>query len=265
MHQTRFFFGIALLALSGSGCGLAAASPERDVRVPAEPTLIDFVDPSTVDGLTTRTLTEGDSDAGRYVHINYPELEDAPELNRALKAEADRQLRDFRGATSVSGPFPRPELNVDWQLAAASTQVVAVRLRTGEFFGADWGNSTRTFWYDRRTGTALTSTGLLNGQEAVKKLAGLVRAELAGRGPQIERDQVTGGPEQFDSLAFNRSGDLVVEFDDCQIGPCSLGRVAAAVPAAQATPLLSEAGRRAGESVQAAARSAANAAPPPTA
>ncbi|GGT37469.1 polysaccharide deacetylase family protein [Nonomuraea spiralis] len=263
MHQTRFFAGIALLALSAGGCGLASASPERDVLVPAEPTAIDFVDPATVVGLSTATLTNED-DHSRYVHISYPELTDAPGLNHALRAEAERQLRAFRAAKSVNGDYPRSELNVDWQLAARSPQAVGVRLRTGEFLGASWGNSTRTFWFDPRTGKAAGSMALLGGQEALDRLAVLVKEQLKGRGPQIERAGVRAEADQFDSMAFNRSGDLVVEFDDCQVGPCSLGRVAVAVQAGRVAPLLSELGRRAQESVREAARNALPAGPETT-
>ncbi|WP_188188515.1 polysaccharide deacetylase family protein [Nonomuraea sp. SYSU D8015] len=251
MPKPRFFSGIALLALLAGGCGLAGASPERDVVVPAEPTLIDFVDPATVTGLSTRTLTEGNSSTSvRYAYIKYPELADAPALNRALAEQARRQLRDFRERTRRRGVRPRPELNVDWQLAAASSQAIAVRLRTGEFLGAGWGNSTRTLWFDPREGKAVGSTELLNGPEALPRLAALVREQLEGRGAQVEQDVVTGGGDEFDSMAFNHSGDLVVEFDDCQIGPCPLGRIAVAVPAGQVAPLLSAFGRRAQEGVQ---------------
>ncbi|MEV4398344.1 polysaccharide deacetylase family protein [Nonomuraea sp. NPDC049607] len=263
MHQTRFFTGIALLALSAGGCGLAAASPERDVLVPAEPTAIDFVDPATVVGLSTANITNKD-DHSRYVHISYPELTDAPSLNRVLRAEAERQLRAFRAAKSVNGGYPRSELNMDWQLAARSPEAVGVRLRTGEFLGASWGNSTRTFWFDPRTGKAAGSMALLGGQQALDRLTVLVKEQLKGRGPQVERDGVRADPDQFDSMAFNRGGDLVVEFDDCQVGPCSLGRVAVAVQAGRVTPLLSELGRRAQESVREAARSAPPAGPETT-
>ncbi|WP_327586223.1 polysaccharide deacetylase family protein [Nonomuraea sp. NBC_00507] len=224
----------------------------RDVVVPAEPTLIDFVDPATVAGLSIRTMTEGNSSsAPRYAHINYPELPSAPPLNRALRAQAQRQLQDFRKRTP-GGVYPRPELNVGWQLAAASAQAIGVRLRTGEFLGASWGNSTQTLWYDPRKDKAVGSTGLLAGQDALRRLAVLVKERLKGRGEQTERNAVTAGEEQFDSMAFNRGGDLVVEFDDCQIGPCSLGRLAVAVPAEEAAPLLSDLGRRAQESVRGA-------------
>ncbi|GAA2212654.1 hypothetical protein GCM10009850_081160 [Nonomuraea monospora] len=280
MHKSRFFSGIALLALSASGCGLAVASPERDVVVPAEPTLIDFVDPATVIGLSTKTLTEGDSAGSRYVHINYPEFAGATALNRELRDQANRQLKSFEARTRDAEPVsPRPELNVDWQLAAASPEAVAVRLRTGEFQGESWANSTRTFWFDPHTREATGSTGLLAGRAALVRLAGLVREQLAERGDQAEeqltehedqakeqlkerRDQTEEqlkergdqtereGGDKFDSMAFNRRGDLVVEFDDCQVGPCSLGRVAVAVPAGRVAPLLSELGRQAQRSAR---------------
>ncbi|MEU6788111.1 polysaccharide deacetylase family protein [Nonomuraea angiospora] len=256
MHKLRFFSGIALLALSATACGLAADSPERDVVVPAEPTLIDFVDPAAVAGLSTRTLTDGHYSGSRYVHISYPEFQNAPALNRALRAEAERKWRNFGGRTKGRAAYSRPELNVDWQLAAASPQAIAVRLRTGEFQGAGWAYSTRTYWFDRRSGKVAESAGLLDGEHALRQLAELAREQFKGRGSQVERDEVSAGGGRFDSMAFNRGGDLVVEFDDCQIGPCSLGRLAVAIPAERVRPLLSEFGRRAQDSVREAARSA---------
>ncbi|MEU8244818.1 polysaccharide deacetylase family protein [Nonomuraea sp. NPDC048916] len=245
------------MAVSAAGCGLASASPERDVLVPAEPTMIDFVDPAEVAGLTTGTLAEN---GDRHVYISYPQLKDTPRLNEALREEAARLLRTFRaatgpsaGATSGSSSPPRSarhELNVDWQLTAASSQVVGVRLRTGRHLGADWTNSTRTLWYDRESRTAVGSTGLLSGEAALGELTGLVKDELKDRGPTVDWSRLSVKGDAFDSMAFNRAGELVVEFDDCQLGPCSLGRLAVAVPAKKAEPLLSETGRRARDSAR---------------
>ncbi|MFI6389184.1 polysaccharide deacetylase family protein [Nonomuraea sp. NPDC050540] len=248
MHKMRFFGGIALIAAFVAGCGMTTASPEGDHKVPAEPTKIDFVTPSAVNGLVTRTLGEGDG-GGRYVHITYPEIKGADPLNDKVRQEAERQLRAFRESTVKHGPAPRPELNVDWQLPVASDAAIAVRLRTGEFYGANWGNANRTIWYDGRTKQAFPSTGLLDGEAALGGLAEKVSRRLEARGS----GGVGANPELFDSMAFNRDGDLVVEFDDCQVGACSLGRVAEAVPAAEVEPLLSAAGRRAREAARAAA------------
>lgn len=255
MPKKRFFGGIALIAACAAGCGMANASPEH-VSVPAEPTMIDFIDPSTVPGLTTSTITEGE-EGERYVHAIYPDLADAPKLTARLKTEVVKQLDDFKKATTPTGRPPRPEINVDWQLAAVGDRVIGVRLRTGEFYGANWGNSTKTLWYDRQTQRTLDSTDLLEDPDA---LVTLVRKQLDKRGSEIDHGEVRPDDELFDSMAFNPEGDLVVEFDDCEVGPCSLGRVAVAVPEEQARPLLSAVGRHA----QDTARAAATQAPDPT-
>ncbi|MFG3441183.1 polysaccharide deacetylase family protein [Nonomuraea sp. NPDC047897] len=326
MPKSRFAGGCAVMVLTAAGCGLFPANPKPDVVVPANPTMIGYVDPSAVDGLVTMTMTEGE-DAPRRVHISYPWLKDAPTLNEALRQEAERQLLDFRvaadtsrpastgrpdaggadsatnadgtgdadgvdsaGATSTEevdsagtasteevdsagtasteevdsagtastdgtaevdgiatavGAGARPELNVDWQLVAASPDVIGVRLRTGRHLGVDWGKSSRTLWYDRSRGTVIGSAGLLSGRVTLEHLTRLVRDGLADRGTAVDRSRVTADADLFDSMAFNRNGDLVVEFDDCQVASCSLGRVAVAVPAERVVSWLSATGRRA--------------------
>ncbi|WP_165974379.1 polysaccharide deacetylase family protein [Nonomuraea deserti] len=267
MRKKRFSPGIALLALSVSGCGMAATVPDRGIVVPAEPTSIDFVDPTTVVGLSTRTITEGDGTSGRHVHITYPELDEAPALNRTLRERAREQLRVFRERTKTRAAGPRPELNVNWQLAAASPEAVAVRLRTGEKLKAGWEYATRTYWFDPHEGKAVRSSGLLAGKDALGRLGVLVKRQLLKeRGSQIAAGGIIADGDRFDSMAFNRDGDLVVEFDDCQVGPCRLGRVAAAVPADDVAPLLSGLGARAQAGVRTAALKTAEDmdGPPPT-
>ncbi|MFG2072162.1 polysaccharide deacetylase family protein [Nonomuraea maritima] len=263
MLKVRFATGIALLAISATGCALAG-SPRRNVVVPAEPTMIDYVDPATVAGLSVGAVTVGDSPSDLKVHISYPLLPDARALTRALRRQAQQQLRDFLRRTKGPASYPRPELNVDWQLPAASSEVTAVRLRTGERLGADWGNSMRTLWFDPRTGATVGSTALLKGKPELEQLTSMVKEGLRDRGSQIKQDSVKPDEELLDSMAFNRSGDLVVEFDDCQIGPCSLGRLAVAVPRAQAAPLLSDLGRRAQTSVLRTAATPTPSGPPVT-
>ncbi|MEU7893438.1 polysaccharide deacetylase family protein [Nonomuraea sp. NPDC049152] len=241
MHKRRFFGGIALIAAVTTGCGMATASPERELRVPAEPTMISFVAPSEVAGLTTRTLTQGDA-GDRDVHIAYPELKDASGLNRWLSTRAESQMRRFVRSANAAAPQPRPELNVDWQLTAAGSDIIGVRLRTSEFGGANWANSVRTVWYDRITDKVIDSPGLVSN---MRPLTAIVRAELRKRASEVDYDAVLANPDLFDSMAFNREGDLVVEFDDYQVGPGALGRVAVAVPEQQVEPLLSPTGRRA--------------------
>ncbi|MBN6054675.1 polysaccharide deacetylase family protein, partial [Nonomuraea sp. RK-328] len=313
MHKLRLLGGLALLALTMGGCGLSSGTHERNTVVPADPTLLEYVNPATVAGLTSRSLSEGES-ARRYVHITYPQLKGAPALGAALNKEAERQLHAFRSVVAAassdalrprdpgtgyqdqnsgagyrtgskgrgtgykasrppskdaardlpsdhnaftSSSLRRPELNMQWQLTAASPEVVGVRLRSGEYVGVGWARSTRTFWYDRRHDRVVGSTGLLAGKPAVQEAARLVRESLDSRGAAVDLSAVTATQARLDSMAFNRMGDLVVEFDDCEIGSCSLGRVAAAIPAWQVQPLLSETGRLAQSATMSAPRKTA--------
>ena len=240
MPRTRSAGGIVLLALAASGCGLASATPQEGDRLPADPTRIEFADPAALSGLKPRVLS-GDDAVTRRVRITYPELPGAAPLNEKLREDARRRLREFRERTrGLAGS----ELIVDWRLTSAG-ETFGVRLRAGRSFGTGWDHATTTYWYDTATRRAVDSTGLLTGESALREVARLVRAGLADRGPVVDREQVTPRADRFDSMAFNASGDLVVEFDDCEIAPCSLGRLAVAVPAGQAWPLLSDIGRRA--------------------
>ncbi|MBG0813879.1 polysaccharide deacetylase family protein [Planomonospora sp. ID82291] len=247
MHRMRFVGGVALLTVAMIGCGATTPSHAADQLIPSEPTLVEYADPAKVRGLTTATVTDGDS-GERTVHIAYPVLADAPRLTERLRAVVTERLDRFT-ATATRPPGPdgraRPELNVDWRLPAAGEQVVGVRLGVGELTQSGWRESRTTVWYDRVEGRAVDSPGLLSGGPALASLAGLVRAELAGRGPGVDAAAVRADARLFDSLAFNRHGGLVVEFDDYQVAAGSLGRVAVAVPAGRTAGLLSPTGLRA--------------------
>ncbi|MBG0820406.1 polysaccharide deacetylase family protein [Planomonospora sp. ID91781] len=247
MHRMRFVGGVALLTVAMIGCGSTATSLAADGLIPSEPTLVEYADPSRVEGLTTATITDGDS-GERRVHIVYPVLADAPGLTERLRAVVTERLDRFT-ATAVRPAgrdgSARPELNVDWLLPAATEQVVGVRLGVGELTQSGWRESRTTVWYDRVERRAVDSAGLLSGGPALASLAGLVRAELAGRGPGVDASAVRADARLFDSVGFNRHGDLVVEFDDYQVAAGSLGRVAVAVPAGRTEGLLSPTGLRA--------------------
>ncbi|MDF5755033.1 polysaccharide deacetylase family protein [Spongiactinospora sp. TRM90649] len=247
--RTRFAGGIALLTVIAAGCGGLAASPTdpADGPLPSDPTMMDFADPSRVDGLTTRTLASHlTSTNGRRVHITYPSIPSTPALTDRLRDEVTRQLREFTDSTSTESTGGHaPEFNVEWRLAAVSPDVIGVRLRSGTLAGRPWTNATRTLWYHQPSRRALDSTGLLKDSAALAVLAGKVRQRLAPRAPAVNMTSITPVPSMFDSIAFNRDGDLVVEFDDGQVAHPSLGRVAVAVPREEADPLLSAVGRRA--------------------
>lgn len=272
MAKMRFAGGIAIFAATVTGCATTTASPEAADLVPSEPTMINYVDPAHVYGLSVRTITGGDS-GDRRVHIAYPSMAGAPLLDERLRRTVTEWLDLFNRSTAGglptcgsggtmghigAAPLIRPELNVDWQLSAASDQVIGVRLRVGESTGADWSQVRTTIWYDRVTGQAMDSTGLIKDVPALTELAGLVGRKLADARSEVNPLAITPEATLFDSLAFNPRGDLVVEFDGHQV-TSSPDRVAVAVPAPEVRPLLSATGARA----QRAATDPANA-PAPT-
>ncbi|GAA4100582.1 polysaccharide deacetylase family protein [Nonomuraea soli] len=252
MHKSRFFGGIALAASCLAGCGVATASPDQDAPVPADPTKISFVDPATVPGLTTRSLSEGES-GGRYIHASYPAFADTPEFNQELEKEARRQVGEFQRETRGTTAPAKPEINMDWQLPVVSDSVIAVRLRTGVFYGANWGDSTKTLWFDRKDRRL---RGLVQDDQGVRRA---VLARFTERGITTLPNDVG-----FDSLTFNPDGDLVVEFDECEVADCSQGRVAVAVPKEQARPLLTATGRRAQDAAAQPVRQSPPLSPEPT-
>lgn len=232
------------MAAMMTGCGVATASPHVDPPVPSEPTLINYVDPSMVQNLSTRSLNTGEA-AGRRVHATYPAIAEAPRLTEKLRRTVTGSLGRFTRHALPAGAVPTPEFNVDWQLAAASPEVLGVRLRIGQSMGSGWSESRTTVWYDRASRRALDSPDLLKDDAALTTLAGIVRGELALRGPLVNPNALRPDPSMFDSIGFNPRGDLVVEFDDKQVGLGVAGRVAVAVPSATAAPLLSATGQRA--------------------
>lgn len=227
-----------------TGCGIATPPPSARMPLPSEPTMINYVDPALVEGLSTRTLN-GQNSESRYTHAVYPAIADAPRLTQRLHETVTERLDHFNRDKTSAFTLARPEFNVDWQLTAASSEVLGVRLRVGRSAGIGWHESRTTLWYDRTTRHVLDSFGLLKDRPALTTLAGLVRDELVLRGPLVNPNALRPEPEMFDSLGFNPRGDLVVEFDDRQVGRRAAGRVAVAVPSATAAPLLSETGLRA--------------------
>ncbi|MET8050641.1 polysaccharide deacetylase family protein [Streptosporangium sp. NPDC005286] len=244
MPNLRFVGGIAWMAVTIAGCGAAITPSSAKAPMPSEPTLINFVDPSVVQGLSTRTLFSGET-GKRHVHAVYPAVPGAPRLTEKLHGTVREELDGFTRHGAPANALPKPEFNVDWQLAAASPEVLGVRLRIGHSMESGWSEARTTVWYDRVKGRALDSADLLTDRPALVTLAGIVRSELRLRGPLVTPNALRPDREMFDSLGFNPRGDLVVEFDDEQVGLGVAGRVAVAVPSATAAPLLSEIGLRA--------------------
>ncbi|GAA2997151.1 polysaccharide deacetylase family protein [Streptosporangium longisporum] len=210
--------------------------------------MINYVDPSVVHGLTARTLSTGES-GGRRVHAAYPAFAGAPRLTDRLRDTVDDELHRFTWRKNPGDTTAAPEFNVDWMLAAASKEVLGVRLRIGRSMDTGWRESRTTLWYDRADRRVMASADLIRDDVALATLAGAVKDEMTRRGTPVRLDPLRPDPRMFDSLVFNPRGDLVVEFDDGQAGPRDTGRVAVAVPSAVSEPLLSPIGLRARRAV----------------
>jgi peptidoglycan/xylan/chitin deacetylase (PgdA/CDA1 family) len=255
MCKLRLLGGIALLVTALVACDSATASAPPDPPTPsADPTasvMIDWVNPAAIDGLTTRTRTEREP-GRRHVYANYPVLPEAPRLTSKLDRVVREQLESFAPA-DPSTRHLTPELNIDWRIAAHNPETIAVRLRTGHYTTAGWTESLRTIWYDRRHKRALDSVDLVEDDAALARLTDTARRALSTR-PAVHPYAIRPDAHSFDSLAFNRDGDLILEFDGHEVATRTSGRVAVAVPGRDAAALLSEVGLRA----QAAARTAAS-------
>ncbi|MGK5554022.1 polysaccharide deacetylase family protein [Actinomadura kijaniata] len=231
--------GTAVLASAAllAGCGGAAGQRVRPV---ADSTAVHVVDPGTVPGLSVATRSE--QDGRRHLYAAWPRIPGAERLTAALAAAADERIRPFLADTEDRTPGAVPELNVQWSLAAASGDVVGVRLVFAESAGASAGEARRTLWFDGRTGEVRPSADLLRAGDGLAGLAERVRARLGGKGDPA---RVTARADTFTSLAFNDVGDMVVEFSDNTVAPGSSGRIAVVLEHGDYAPLLSEFGRRA--------------------
>ncbi|WP_378285658.1 polysaccharide deacetylase family protein [Actinomadura rugatobispora] len=245
---------LAGLAAAITGVTLTAGCVSGDDREAApltDPTAIRQIDPGGVPGLSTVTL--GEHDARIRLFAGYPRIAGAEPLNGALAGQVDGDVRPFAERAAGTGPRPPdgavPELNVEWSLAAASGDVVGVRLVTARSpgpSGSGGGETRRTIWYDGAAGASgavRSSADLVNGPSALSRLASLVAARVAA--PAVPAKLTADPRGVFSSLGFNGQGDLVTEFSDGSVAPAPAGRVAVVLGHAAYEPLLSPFGRRA--------------------
>ncbi|MFG2000746.1 polysaccharide deacetylase family protein [Spirillospora sp. NPDC048911] len=236
------------LATSSAGvlvvlAGCAGAPAHRTARPIVDVTAVHTVDPGSVPGLST--VTRSEQNDRRHVFAGYPRIPGAEPLTDALAKAVEAQVRPFEAATKRPGTLPGasvPELNVRWSLAAASGDVVGVRLLADQFLGASGGESRQTLWYDGSARAVRPSAALIDGKAG---LAGLTEAVRARLGTETNPSRVRAVPDTYSSIAFNDDGDMVVEFSDYSVAAGAAGRIAAALPRATYDPLLSEFGRRA--------------------
>ena len=186
---------------------------------------------------------------GVEISVAYPEFEGAEAFSETLATRVDREVQDFRAGTR--DPV---SLDIGWELVAAGDGVLGVRLVRTEQDMHGLREAYSTYWYDARAGAAAFSTELLAGQEELAELNTIAREELADDG-DVDPEALWPVLRTYDSIGFNESGDLVVEFDDGHLSPIVEGHVPDSEPGRKtvvveherAEPLLSELGARARE------------------
>jgi len=234
-----------LLPLAACGTGGAAGADDPELMT----VLLDEAD---------EEVSEWTGDAGDFgdhphrpdgveVDVAYPTFEGADGFAAGLAEQVDREVRDFRGASR--DPV---RLAIDWEVVAAGSGVLGVRLvRTEEdLHGQRRGYG--TYWYDSETGHTAYATELLADHDALVALDGIVREELTGA-EDVDLEGLHPVMRTYDSMGFNSDGDLLVEFDDGHLSPIVVGhpptsepgRIVAVVPSEAAAPLLSDLGERA--------------------
>lgn len=241
-----------LLPLAGCDTGEAGAEEPDAMAVLVDGTGED-ADSADHEGVTVRTGDAESFDGHPYVpegvdiSVAYPEFEGAEAFSEGLAERVDDDVADFRAGTR--DPV---SLSVDWQITAAGSGVLGVRLVRGEedMHGLREGYSTH--WYDAASGHTAWSTELLAGQEALETVNGLVRERLAEDG-DVDTKTLQPVLRLYDSMGFNEDGDLVVEFDDGHLSPTEAGHVPSTEPGRKSAvldseevdPLLSDLGQRA--------------------
>lgn len=197
------------------------------------------LDPESLDGIVT-TL-DSRSDPARHEFASWPQF-GLSAIDGALSDHYEGAIRDFERAFPTQSNETVPaELNLGWHVIAAAPTVVGIASDDYLFAGASGAKSWRSFWFDPRSGTLLSSADLLN-QDGVRAALATVASARSGIDlAEAGSDALAAAP----LLGFTPSGDLLVGFDECQVAACSEGRVSLTVPRAQADALLTAAGRAA--------------------
>ncbi|MCB9482653.1 MAG: polysaccharide deacetylase family protein [Dehalococcoidia bacterium] len=201
-------------------------------------------------GLSSHT----DSNQGEpYKYFEtWPTLEGFP----VLADEAGSQVTSWRQSFEEQfGPPPAgspivQEFNASYSFIVASGDVIGIRFQVYEFPGAGGVNLSHTLWFDLQSGEAVPSTALLDGDAALQQVSDLAIEALKRDRPDLNipggiEDGASPTDEHYHSLGFTPDGDLIVEFDEYQVGPGSSGSPRVLIPADVVAPLLSDFGRRA--------------------
>jgi len=235
---------VLALALMLAGCSTGDGD---DSSMPASaPPELATVPPSQIEGLDT--IVEEDFGPGRVTFASLPIVPGAESFTDEIQIVVDADIERFTADTEPGDIEPVPELQVTWDLVAASPEVLGARIRTRELFATGDDGRVATAWYDVAADAGYLAAALI-ADGATQELSSRLRA-VAVSDPRIDDAlldrALAEDADVFDALAFTPEGDLYVEFDQGLVADEELGPVALAVDSAGLLSPL-------GESAQAAA------------
>lgn len=184
------------------------------------------------------------NDPAQPVFLAWPELPDAPGLGEAIRADLKAREEGFLADYAPNDVAP-PELHAGWATVVdAPGAVIGVRSEVYEFAGASGAASSETLYADRATGALWRGRDLVAAEDLSTLVAAVVRA-LAATGYAVDASDVPDAVRTrlLDDLTFTTAGDLVVRVSDGVLLVFSEGTVDAVVPARDADPFLTDAGR----------------------
>lgn len=169
-----------------------------------------------------------------------------PAVDATISAYYRKQVSDFTGSLPKDQKdAPQPELNLDWHVVGASTNMVGIVADEYRFVGASGQDSWHTFWLDPTTDQVFSTSALANDDatNAVLKTAAAARKSSVS---SIDLSQAGADPFGAASLVgFSKAGELIVGFDECQVAACYEGPITLTIDKATTDGLLTDIGRRA--------------------
>ena len=210
--------GLVFVVGCSSGEPSDQGSPSVRASSQAIAPVLATVDPTVVSGISS-TVDEN-LELGRYTYLTLPVVPGADPWTDAMRADLAPQLARFGELATAADEPPYPELQVSWDLVAASPEAIGVRLVTSELADDDtFQGKAETTWWDPATGAARPAQDLIDQTQGPEFFT---RLQAAATGdPRVDQQklsgQLDGEWESFDSVAFTTEGDLWIEFDRNQV------------------------------------------------
>lgn len=222
---------------------------------------VPVVDPALVNGITVRTISQ--DNPRRPVHASWPAFDGMSAFNQRLADDLNKRVDQFVRDTPEA---PRateavPELNVSWELIGASGAVLGVRLLSSEFAGADTAETARVVWADTANNRVGGAPDLVDGQRGTAAVIWLITEAVRTAGKPLLEETPEPKPELVSDIAFDRDGTMAITVDECELLPCSEGRVTVRIRPQEADPLLSPLGHAVQQALRAATPSPTSPAP----